>query len=224
MKLAKLHDIATAAQLFEESDSQDSANVVCYASLENGVYRSCHLVDDIRNGSTVAIEISRRDSGPPKENTSLRATHMNQGPVRKTRTEVTQRAGVCNHARVRTEVYGKTSEGDDVEHFFGFRKIFQDGQQQDFQLGSRCFLLPSDPKEEMYIAQIESIFRKRTSKEVLVKCHWFKRINDSSYELTLTNTFDLNTTDSIEGPCEVVKEQNDRKYFCKSATIFDWFL
>ena len=104
--------------------------------------------------------------------------------------------------------------------FGGFQKQITDGSTQEFLLGSKCLCLPKYEYEEMHVAQIESIFELNSV--LYVECHWFQRI--SKYELRITDYVDINSTESIEGPCVVFRKPCFRKFFCRNGSHMDgWF-
>lgn len=124
---------------------------------------------------------------------------------------------------VRTDVFGKLrineSTSGNKYYYNGFEKILSDGTVEKYALGDRVYLLPTSAYEQMYIAQIESIFEE--CERIYVHCHWFERLGNN--EVRLTNISDINSVECIEGKCIILQDKKGTNLYCKNNFANGWF-
>lgn len=231
-----LQDIASAVEALYQDEDETSTygNVLCFASFDCGKNReggACRMIQSSRATATTRTMRKQTKKSPQPKRTGKKSSYDGDNPTQHGLSEETfdeddidRPPAIPRLTRrlVRTQTYGKICTTADEEYFFAFRKHFDDGTHQDFQLGSCCFLLPENPSEEMYIAQIETIVKERRHDDVYVRCRWFRRSKPTN-RLHLTDSFDVNSTDAIEGPCDVFHEYHPIEYFCESRKTFGWF-
>ena len=123
---------------------------------------------------------------------------------------------------VRTGVFGKlriNESTSEIKYYNGFEKIMSDGTVEKYSLGDRVYLLPTSVYEQMYIAQIESIFEE--CEKIYVHCHWFERLGNN--EVRLTNISDINSIECIEGKCTILQNKKGTHLYCKNNFANGWF-
>lgn len=123
---------------------------------------------------------------------------------------------------LRTSVFGQLRINEssfERRYYNGFEKIINDGTVEKYVLGDRVYLLPSSVYEQMYIAQIESIYEEYG--KVYVHCHWFERLGKN--EVRLTNISDVNPIECIEGKCTILRSKKGTNLYCKNNYANGWF-
>jgi len=149
---------------------------------------------------------------------SSRALKRKSSETSQGATEFAGNKRVC----LQTNVFGKLKiKGEStITYYNGFEKIFNDGTIQKYGLGDKVYLLPASIHEDMYIAQIESIYAARDGK-IHANCHWFKRLKNN--EIRLTKYSDDNPVECIEGLCDISRFKRDNKLYCKGKSSNGWF-
>lgn len=201
-----------------DTDDDDSGDTRCLVSLSEE--RDAHMFDNYPPPKNRSCEndITFPRLGAGYHNFS-RALKRKSSETSQDATEFAGNKPVC----LRTDVFGKlkiNGESTSITYYNGFEKIFSDGTIQRYVLGDKVYLLPASIHEDMYIAQIESIYVARDG-NIHANCHWFKRLKNN--EIRLTKYSDDNPVECIEGLCDISQFKKDNKLYCKGKSSNGWF-
>lgn len=193
------------------ADDNMSEDVLCFVSLREKCNRKkaqCAREANRMYPSSIA-EVTQESSRAFKRDFSCMMDDIDHGKKRR-----------C----LRTNLFGKLNINEcsngKRQYYNGFEKIINDGTVQTFFLGSQVYLLPSSLHEQMYIAQIESIYEEHG--KTYINCHWFERLNNNEVQLTCNS--DDNPIECIEGLCNILPYKDGKNLYCRGKYINGWFL
>lgn len=174
------------------------------------------IANDLRTAAALAV--NHRGRGVSEQEPPLTPSPIEDKVTGKYESRDSKKRRRC----VSTNVFGRlrideSSPGRDYYH--GFEKDISDGTIEKYVLGDQVYLLPASVHDEMYIAQIESIFVECGG--VYVNCRWFERLGNN--ELRLTDVTDINPIECIEGKCDILRRTNGKDLYCKCNFSNGWF-
>ena len=206
--------------VYEDSRHGISEDVQCFVSLREKHDSKIFCCDDCGglkgNWPVMALDVPRCSCTKHSNECITSSIHNSKkrtcDNIRQSNKRRCLRTSVFGQLRINESSPGK-------KYYNGFEKIISDGSIEKYVLGDRVYLLPSSVYEEMYIAQIESIYEEYG--KVYVHCHWFERLEKN--EVRLTNISDINPIDCIEGKCIILRNRKGTNLYCKNNFTNGWF-